>query len=352
MSNKSAVSYQMSALKSDCSLFSRLYVSCQVRSGDLEEFFSHENQNYPPSLSSQGHLNSGTKSDLVGCLEVLEDCPSTTKPQVDVVILDGAAVVHILKPQGQCTFDDYSKEVFCPYICTNMKGVSRLDIVWDCYSVSSLKGGCRSRRGAGIRRRVEPNNKIPKNWNDFLQDERNKEELFVFLAKESMNVSEEGQIVSTCKNDVISREERDVSTLGPCDHEEADTRIFLHMADAIQHGHSRFMVRTVDTDVVVLAVAACSKHNISELWVAYGVGKGFRYLGAHEIARALGPAKAVSLPMFHAFTGCDTVSFFRGKGKKSAWQTWKSMEEVTQTFQNLLNDPNSIGDNIAAIECY
>ena len=26
------------------------------------------------------------------------------------------------------------------------------------------------------------------------------------------------------------------------------------------------------------------------------------------------------------------------------------MEEVTQTFENLLNDPNSIGDNITAIE--
>lgn len=25
---------------------------------------------------------------------------------------------------------------------------------------------------------------------------------------------------------------------------------------------------------------------------------------------------------FHAFTGCDVVSAFRGKGKKSAWQIW------------------------------
>ena len=47
MSKKSAVSHQMSALKSDCSLFSRLYVSCQIRSGDLDDFFAHENQNSP-----------------------------------------------------------------------------------------------------------------------------------------------------------------------------------------------------------------------------------------------------------------------------------------------------------------
>lgn len=40
---------QVSALKDDCSLFSRLYISCQTREGDLEEFFRHENQPWPPS---------------------------------------------------------------------------------------------------------------------------------------------------------------------------------------------------------------------------------------------------------------------------------------------------------------
>ena len=30
---------QVATLKSDCNLFSRLYVSCQTRSGDLDSFF-------------------------------------------------------------------------------------------------------------------------------------------------------------------------------------------------------------------------------------------------------------------------------------------------------------------------
>ncbi|CAC5405368.1 TPP2 [Mytilus coruscus] len=41
---------QISSLKQNCSLFSQLYVSCQVRNGDLVEFFRHEHQAYPPSL--------------------------------------------------------------------------------------------------------------------------------------------------------------------------------------------------------------------------------------------------------------------------------------------------------------
>ena len=38
----------VSGLRNDCSLFSRLYVSCQIRSGNLEDFFQHENQAFPP----------------------------------------------------------------------------------------------------------------------------------------------------------------------------------------------------------------------------------------------------------------------------------------------------------------
>ena len=34
---------QIAGLKSDCNLFSQLYIASQFRDGDLEDFFSHEN---------------------------------------------------------------------------------------------------------------------------------------------------------------------------------------------------------------------------------------------------------------------------------------------------------------------
>ena len=43
--------------------------------------------------------------------------------------------------------------------------------------------------------------------------------------------------------------------------------------------------------------------------------------------------------MFHAFSGSDTTSAFRGRGKKSAWQAWQAYEEVTQTFTFLAAHP-------------
>ena len=58
----------------------------------------------------------------------------------------------------------------------------------------------------------------------------------------------------------------------------------------------------------------------------------FRFLAAHEMAHALGPDKCRGLPAFHAFTGCDTVSSFGGRSKKTARETWKVCDEVTSTF--------------------
>ena len=72
-----------------------------------------------------------------------------------------------------------------------------------------------------------------------------------------------------------------------------------------------------------------------ELWLAFGTGKSFRYLAAHEIAAGLGPEKAQALPMFHALTGCDTASSFAGHGKKTAWTIWTVLPELTNALLKL-----------------
>ena len=47
---------------------------------------------------------------------------------------------------------------------------------------------------------------------------------------------------------------------------------------------------------------------------------------------------------YHAFTGCDVVSAFRGKGKKSAWQTWDVCEEASGVFSKLSQYPPVVDD--------
>ena len=126
--------------------------------------------------------------------------------------------------------------------------------------------------------------------------------------------------------------------------------MILHLQDAVKVGY-KVILRTVDTDVVVLAVTATVEIDIQELWVAFGRGRHFRYIPAQEIATSLGPDKSRSLPIFHAHTGCDTVSSFGRKGKKSEWETWKVFEGATPTFLALYSGQAEItDDNVAVLE--
>ena len=93
------------------------------------------------------------------------------------------------------------------------------------------------------------------------------------------------------------------------------------------------MIKTVDTDVVVVAVAVAQDlQPEDELWLAFGTGKGFRYLAANAIAAGLGPEKSQALPVFHALNGCDTASSFAGHGKKTAWALWIVFPELTNAY--------------------
>ena len=87
--------------------------------------------------------------------------------------------------------------------------------------------------------------------------------------------------------------------------------MLLHMTLILQGTVSSVTLQTIDTDVLVLAVAASNRHTDKQILVNYGVGEHKRIFAAHKIRIATGSEKATTLPVFHAFTGCDTVSSFK-----------------------------------------
>lgn len=127
------VKQQIKSLKEDCNLWSRLYVAtCNNRPSELNEFFEHENKEFPPSLSLNGALRSTDKSELLKCLIDITKVESAGQcPPVDAKVLDGAVVIHMLKPGLSVTFNDYIDSVFLPFMEMESRSVSRLDIVWD-----------------------------------------------------------------------------------------------------------------------------------------------------------------------------------------------------------------------------
>ena len=118
----------------------------------------------------------------------------------------------------------------------------------------------------------------------------------------------------------FTRVNKDTTKLEPFTHEEADTRLMIHAADCVAQRYRKVTIRTLDTDVVVLAVSAVIPLDISELCITFGTGKTFRYIGAHKFASNLGRCKGAALPLFHCLTGCDIVSSFTGRWKKTCWE--------------------------------
>ena len=96
----------------------------------------------------------------------------------------------------------------------------------------------------------------------------------------------------------------DVEYLQPCSHEEADTRILLYVAHCARQGFRKVIIRTIDTDVVVLAIGHFLALRLDELWVSFGVGTRFRQIAIHEIVKNVNE----KLLMY------DTVSSFLGRG--------------------------------------
>ena len=154
-----------------------------------------------------------------------------------------------------------------------------------------------------------PDSRVPGNWQAFLRVDDNKTELFGYVSEElkasKPDLEDQKQVITTKREDVLSWQPKDTNRLSPCTQKESDTRMLLHAQDAAQDGLRRVMLRTVDTDVVVIAIFIFPEIAASELWVAFGVGKYFRYVAIHEIVNGLGPSKSSGLLFFHAFTGCD-----------------------------------------------
>ncbi|KAK3753762.1 hypothetical protein QZH41_016442, partial [Actinostola sp. cb2023] len=60
-----------------------------------------------------------------------------------------------------------------------------------------------------------------------------------------------------------------------------------------------------------------------------------KYIDVSRVVESVGPNVCRSLPGLHAFTGCDTVSAFAGRGKVAAYRIVTRSAEFQETFQQL-----------------
>ena len=336
-SNRSSVK----AIHLNSALFSQALAVLQQREVPLLRLFSFELHFFPPSISNHGNLNlPGNKQAIV--YELLTPCHNAPDhvPDYDdksAVLFDGGRLTQQFPPKQNMTFMEYADMLFKGVIALYLHSNKRIDIVFDNYLEGSLITATRQKKGTGIQRRVTDATKCPKNWKQFLRDTTNKEHLNKFLAEKltAMACPPDRQVLVTFQEKVLSN---CVTTMGNCDHEEADTRILLHLKHALSEGMERIKIVSNDTDIVIIALGIYHKlradNQFDDIRIEFGMKENHRSMSLKGLADSLGEPRCQALPFFHLFTGSDTTSAFKGIGKKKAYQAFKSYAAVEPIFSD------------------
>lgn len=131
---------------------------------------------------------------------------------------------------------------------------------------------------------------------DFLHDPNNKEKLFTFVTSRVIEFAcpPNKSIPITSGASVASTGERN-GQMSIWNHEEADTRVIVHILHALEQDMKIFKVHTGDTDLVTILIGAYFSLAMTQLqvdiWVAFGMGKN----SINAICSRLGEAKLRAL---------------------------------------------------------
>ena len=131
-------------------------------------------------------------------------------------------------------------------------------------------------------------------------------------------------------------------------HEEADTRMIYHVGQ-LPSG-TNVVVRTVDTDVVVIALGCFHQLQDKKIWVESGVQSknNLTYISINQLFDQLGEPLCKALPFYYAFTECDYTSSFNRKGKIKPFKLLKKNPELQEAFLNLSHS-EGMSDDIKSI---
>ena len=348
----------------DRDLFGRLLIVANVRQINLKEVLSFELSPVPVSLAHpDGSLRKTNKSILSSLLEkgvsVLPRLPQPPPEITSVHIIDGMALVQMVKSGGAKTFGELAAKYFS--IITDplrQRDCNRVDVVFDQYWNISIKAGERLRRGSTNSLEIKingPSTPVPKQWVKYIANPQNKVNLCHFLTESLCKLGQEKLpldkklVIGGGLNDgkealSIAKDHWETVPSLKSDHEEADTRLMLHAKHAVQ-ARVRMIVQSPDTDVFILCTSLFQDIGCEELWFRTGVRDRLRYIPVHDVFRTLGDKLCKALPGFHAVTGCDSTSSLSGIGKKRAWDVLTRFQ-VHQESLSLLGEQSELSQEV------
>lgn len=324
-------------------------------SGTREEVSTRNLLSYPigPVPTSlfheDGTMRKCSKADLGHKLEEQVD-KCTELPDYSAActttIRDVMAIIQALPAHQYHTFEELAENFLKVLYTTLHKSHTVIDVYDNYNNKLSIKSIERSRRSAGVslcqrKYQVIGGRAIPP-WQKFLSVTENKTALQNYLTGYIIKHAPQRLFNTTfkiylaggfgCGEEVVCISAQGVENVQELysSQEEADTRLLLHASHinaSLQNSQmrGRIIIRSPDTDVLVLAVHYFSKLNqISELWIQAGTVSTTtdhrRFIPVHKICQSLSPVICNVLPAVHALTGCDTVSSFYSIGKRTVFK--------------------------------
>ena len=82
-------------------------------------------------------------------------------------------------------------------------------------------------------------------------------------------------------NEALTNHDISLEGVAPCQNEEADTRIFVHVRHAAKQGCKSVIIKACDTDVLVIAASVMpllQNAGLQQLWVAFVQGVNIRWV--------------------------------------------------------------------------
>ena len=317
--------------------------------------FGHEWAEYPNSLfqPDENHpcgyaMRKGNKADYLAALQVSlnyenhVDLPHSEDPTS--FCIDMMAFVQQFMDMGSKTFHEMQEKYLKNIISLRPTNCNAVHIIGDSYDAknTSLKFEERHRRTKtpGTRTYV-PHNQVPvPKWKDFIANYENKRNFLQHLQdswmQETAHIPDgcsvviegfyHGPAVMLTRNSVSL-----LSGLACQQHEEADTRIFVHALYSVnKQGCARVVIRANDTDIIIMGIYHSSRiPDLKELWIQKCVTSANPgvlptvYIPCNLIAELLNhkyPTIDIQAVILAAYTitGCDTVSYPFRIGKKHA----------------------------------
>ncbi|CAF3137029.1 unnamed protein product [Rotaria socialis] len=332
---------------------------------NLVEFFGHEFSSRPLSLcdrNNQDFLYQQSKSKVINFLK--EKVPdsfgtinpftiSSTNTHESALLIDGGALLQT-RPMHGHTALDYAIYLLEKNIIPEFNSYDRIDIVFDSNRSYTAKRFIDRHTVIDEHRvtyyKLLPEHKLPtgQQFDSFLRC-GNRATLAAAVVQ-CWQLPEAFELIPAQKKLVIGGPSTTALYLSndlppeqafslEFNHEEADTRLVLHLQDAVLYNYKHVCVRSADTDVVFLMISYANTVDLSKVIVDATVRSGQpKYIDCtmihHQLINKYHIFPEILLAL-HAISGCDTTSFFRNISKTTFFETYFASPSRYAELQNL-----------------